>query len=298
MDFKKPTNKSEMYDILQDIFYYYRIKREGGIEMVLEPLSLPRMSYTPMSDEELTKIAQKIAKPSVERERYTVLRDANRKRNEIKLQIDRLPFKKLSEQTIIEKNFDKRREAVQAEALKRGMANSTIITQQVNEIEQERTAEIIKLQTKYSELETQLNDEYDFSTTEISNLQNFYYNLLDYEAAAKKQELIVEQQKIEREVEKYNTGLDEEEQKYQNSIIRQQANLELKFKELNVEPFTKDQLVEMGYYEQVIECVCGYYDTLPAMDAYQDFTNEHRLATYLDDYYVNVLYLYRVKAGQ
>lgn len=298
MKFDLPTTKAEMYNTLQEIFHYYRIKREGGIEMELQPLVLPRMNYTPLTDTQLTEMAKNMVKPAVEREKYPALKQAGRKKDEIQLQIDNIILQRNNEISIIERKFNSRVEKVEADALKRGTANSTIVTQEIAKIEDERSEEISKIISQYEQLEAKLVQEIEFLNTEFSNLQNFYYNILDYEAASKKQELILEQEKIKREVEKYNTGLDEAEQKYQNSIIRQHANLELKFKELNVEPFSKDQLVEMGYYEDVIDCVCGYFDTLPALEAYQEFNSEKKLTTYLDDYYVNVLYMYRVRAGQ
>jgi len=61
--------------------------------------------------------------------------------------------------------------------------------------------------------------------------------------------------------------------------------------------FSKDQLVNMGYYEDVILCVGAYYDTLSSANAYQDFKNEDKLVMYLDDYYQNMLYLYKTRAG-
>ena len=67
--------------------------------------------------------------------------------------------------------------------------------------------------------------------------------------------------------------------------------------EINTQFFTKDQLVEMGYYKDVITCVSGYYDRLSALSAYQDITNETGLITYLDDFYESVVYMYRVRAG-
>ena len=58
MTFDTPTTKAEMYEILQDIFYYYRIQREGNSQIDLEDLELTRLSYTPMTDTERGNRAQ------------------------------------------------------------------------------------------------------------------------------------------------------------------------------------------------------------------------------------------------
>ena len=60
----------------------------------------------------------------------------------------------------------------------------------------------------------------------------------------------------------------------------------------NVE-FTKEQLYDMGYYQDVIDCVCGYYDTLGAAAAFTDISKEGKLVLYLEDYYQNVIYMYK-----
>ena len=53
----------------------------------------------------------------------------------------------------------------------------------------------------------------------------------------------------------------------------------------------------MGYYADVIDCVCAYYDTLPVLTAYQDLASENKLAIYLDDFYQDIVYMYKSRAG-
>ena len=53
----------------------------------------------------------------------------------------------------------------------------------------------------------------------------------------------------------------------------------------------------MGYYQDVIDCVCAYYDTLSAVAAYQGIAHDTRAAIYLEDYYANVVYMYRTLAN-
>ena len=53
----------------------------------------------------------------------------------------------------------------------------------------------------------------------------------------------------------------------------------------------------MGYYEDIMRCVCGYYDILTAVNAYQDILNEQKLSIYLDDYYESLVYMYKMRAG-
>ena len=58
----------------------------------------------------------------------------------------------------------------------------------------------------------------------------------------------------------------------------------------------KEQLVEMGYYADVVKCVMAYYNTLSPLDAYRDLSSEQQVIIYLDDYYSSVLYNYQMRA--
>ena len=71
MQFIIPTTKNEMYEVLQEIFYYYRIRREswGGVD--LKELKLPRLTFEGLTDLELRQKAVTLVTPGVERERET-----------------------------------------------------------------------------------------------------------------------------------------------------------------------------------------------------------------------------------
>ena len=113
---------------------------------------------------------------------------------------------------------------------------------------------------------------------------------------AKIEELKQKQDETERSVFKYNNGIEEKVQKYRNTIAEANANLMLKFLEIRGGEYSKSELVEMGYYESVINCVCSYFDTLDAMTAATQIGKENKLMIYLDDYYDTVLYMYQQRA--
>ena len=121
--------------------------------------------------------------------------------------------------------------------------------------------------------------------------------MFSYEVAAEKDRLKAEEEKLKREIFKYNNGLDEKEQRAANSKLSTERSLELKRIDISVNAFTKDQLVEMGYYTDAINCVCAYFDTLSALTAYQQIAHDTKVAIYLDDYYSNVVYMYKTLAN-
>ncbi|MBR0189432.1 MAG: hypothetical protein IJQ23_03495 [Clostridia bacterium] len=49
----------------------------------------------------------------------------------------------------------------------------------------------------------------------------------------------------------------------------------------------------MQVFSVAIDCVCAYYDTLNPVTAFQQIAHDTKVAIYLDDYYSNVVYMYR-----
>ena len=87
MQFTIPTNKEQMYSVLQQIFYFYRIRREAFTELDLIPLSIPKMIYTPLEQSALLEMASKMVTPQIEREKYKEI-------NQLEREISNLTAKK------------------------------------------------------------------------------------------------------------------------------------------------------------------------------------------------------------
>ena len=56
MDFNLPTTKDQMYSILSDIFYHYRIKRDPYEEFVLPELDIDKIEFISLTEEELIEL--------------------------------------------------------------------------------------------------------------------------------------------------------------------------------------------------------------------------------------------------
>jgi hypothetical protein len=130
----------------------------------------------------------------------------------------------------------------------------------------------------------------------LESADEYFKNTHEKDVDKKVLELKKEREQLTMEVFKYNNGLDEKEQRYENSIKQNQMSLKIRYLEVTTGEFTKDQLIDMGYYQDVVDCVTGYFNTLDASEAYYKFKEQSRLVIYLDDYYDNVLYLYRSAA--
>ena len=73
---------------------------------------------------------------------------------------------------------------------------------------------------------------------------------------------------------------------------------EIDFLAVKAKGFSKDELVNNGYYKDVLKCVTAYYNTLSAADAYNDIMSDAGLAPYLDDYFDDILVMYKLKANE
>ena len=298
MQFKIPTSKDEMYEVLQDIFYYYRIKRAEMEEIDLAPLVLDKMEYTPLSTEQIKSMAESLVLPENQKARY----DAKQK---ISLAISNMVGEResveLSNQKILDDItalYQAQIDKINKEAIDRGVQNSTIVVQEISNVESIMNGKLTIATQEGQEKLALIDGEIASLRESLNNVDAFYDQLYIDSVSAKIIELTSADKDKQDEVFKYNNNLMEKELKYSNEIIRRKADLRLKYQEVQVEFYSKDQLIEMGYYAKVVECIRGYYDTLNAVTAYQDIKAEKKLMIYLEDYYQSVLYLYSVLANE
>ncbi len=298
MEFTNPTTKEQMYEVLQDIFYYYRIRRESWEQVELQPLKLNRIEFNKSTEEEILELAEKLVSPEIKLKKNQAVQQLILAKSELSYKTASLNQQIPDVVNGIIALYDKQVEECKEQLSRLNTINSSIETIEINKIRQNQNEEVSKIRQEYSDKIALLEGEILGLENQIAQTEEFYSILLQEEIDKKVEELKMEENKHLEDVNKYNSSLDEKELKHANDIVVKQANLELKYKELNQAFFSKDQLVEMGYYKDVLSCVCAYYNTLEPMNAYQDFMNETKVVIYLEDYYTNILYLYRAKAGQ
>ena len=297
MQFNTPTTKDEMYVILNDLFYYYRVKREGYEEVSLKELELARLEFTPSTEEELVIKATALLSGEREREISEYKREINEEITKTQAQITALENSAEEQIVKTEELYLSSEEKIKLTAEKNGLINTSAYLDKIAVLENEKNLRITEITADKNIKAAELTATLNALTERLNTAETFNATAFEKSVAAKVVELKDEEAATAREVFKYNNGLDEKEQRYANTILQANANLNLKFMEISMGEFTKDQLVDMGYYTDVVNCVCGYYDTLDSVTAYQDIANEEKLTIYLDDYYQNVVYMYGVKSG-
>ncbi len=296
MEFTNPTTQSEMYSALKEIFYYYRIRRQSFEEVTLLPLELERLNFTTLTDAELLEKAQTLNSAEQYAHDVKYREDINKELAVVTAKLESLPQAQTARIEKINADFDQSVSKLNVSLSKNGLSGSSIAVDKLAQLEVEKNRLLDQAAADYQAQIAALTAEQQTLIAKLENAAEYCAEKAERENLAKRKELIDEQNKIIREVFKYNNGLDEKEQRNANANIESNASLELKFLEIQTGEFTKDQLVEMGYYEDVINCVCAYYDTLPVLTAAQQILRDRRIVEYLDDYYESVIYMYQQRA--
>lgn len=298
MQFEIPTTQQQMYETLNEIFYYYRIRREGWEGIELLPLTLERVRWSPLTETGIKNRVNNAITPEISLANWKETQNVDNQISSLQEKKINLALALEEQKNLITEQYSNKAKLITQDALSRGTANSTIVTNALANLETEKS----KLIEEATENYTLRVADIDAMITALESKKNdiiiFYRMYKDDLYNAKFQLEVDVQNKAKEDALKYNNGIEEKEVKHANSVATRSADLEMKIRELNQSFFSKDQLIEMGYYEDVINCVCGYYDTLDPMTAYQQFNTDKKVTIYLEDYYANILYYYRSRAGQ
>lgn len=297
MNFATPTNKTEMYNILKEIFSYYRIKRDPLEEVMLVELDLERLNYSVPSTSELTAKAEKLVEAENQKEIIERKEKIQDKISEINAEITLLNNNFDKEVAEIETVYNQSYTKFQQTAIKNGLINTSAYLDKLAKIDAEKTSKITLLTTEKNEKITSLQAKLSVLEEKLNGATSFFSTLHAARKNAKMVELKDASDAIKRDVDKYNSGLDEKEQRYKNTLAQANANLKLKYMEISLGEYSKDELVDMGYYDEAVKCVTSYYDPYDPLVAYNDIIRETKLAVYLDDYYQNIVYMYGSRAG-
>ena len=296
MEFNLPTTKEQMYQILNDLFYYYRIKRESYEDVNLTELNLTRLEYTEKTEQELIQKAIVLLSAEHERQKINYQNELDEKILELNQKILLLEQNLASQIESITKMYDESIAKVENQAVKAGLINSSIVADKTVVLEEGKNQKIVLATQEKDEKVSSILAEIESLNLKKSNCNEYFSQIHQSEIDAKVIELIDEQEQKKVDVFKYNNSLDEKEQRYSNTIKESKCSLRLRFLDISSGEFTKDQLIEMGYYNDVMRCVAGYYDTLEPLLAYQDMLDEKKLCIYLEDYYETFVNSYRFNA--
>lgn len=292
MQFQTPTTLEQLHQTLKEIFHYYRVTREGFVAPELEPLELTRLDFQPVEDVELQEKARILVSNENKKEYEEFCLKLRRERAELQGKLSSLDKnKQVLEENVVSLHEESVRK-LQLQALKNGLSGSNILMDKIAYLEQKKNQELSKITANYLSEKSSITSIINYIDDEIKDAKELFEQMLEKSVEIKALELKDEQEKISMQVFKYNNSLDEKEQRYQNGIAETEASLRIRYLEINAREYTDDELIEMGYYKDVIECVCSYYDRFEPMEAAINIKDDKEIVIYLGKYYESVLYKY------
>lgn len=297
MQYETPTNKSQLLTTLKEIYHFYRVQRIEAPKINLKTLAIPKLAFDEKSVEELTEQAQTLILASHQREK-------NKSTEEIKEKLASLEILIASAnqttQSLIEKItelYTVSQEKIREEGTIKGFATSNVVLDKISQLEEEKNQKITEAIEKNHQQVADYESQKAELNVRLTALDEYFSSLFDKEVQAKVIELNEAQLKYRDEINKYNNTVSEKLLNSQNNVLKAQANLDARYKEIIIPEPSKDMLVDMGYYDDVIGCINSYYSTISAREAYQDLLNDKTLMICLDHYYQDLLYAYKLKAS-
>ena len=296
MDFTLTTTKTEMYDTLKELFYHYRIRRQIPEIEKVDSLNLERMQAISYTEEEIRQMALIRLKPQHERELLKEKKElvANIKSLQTQIESQTESTNELIAKT--EENYSKSIQKVQMQIEKNGIAKSSIIIDKIASLEDAKNQSVANISLTSNEKILALSAKKQALEEKLNCIEDVYAQIFNLELLKEQEKIKEEILEKQIEVFKYNNSISEKEQKHQASILNSNANIAVKISQVSSESYSKEQLVEMGYYTDAINCVRGYFDRLSPLEAAQEFKAETNLVIYLDDYYESILYSYHLNA--
>ena len=140
MQFNKPTTKEELHATLKDIFFYYRIKKAEFEQEVLYPISLTRLEFSGLTEEQLMQKASDLVRPEQLAELSKVRLDLLEKKEEYFEKVQQLTKAYNDNVEKVMENYNQSVTKIQEEAIKRGVGMTSVVTAQLNELENKKNA--------------------------------------------------------------------------------------------------------------------------------------------------------------
>lgn len=297
MQFNRPTTLEELYSTLQDIFYYYRVKKADYEQEILQPLVLEKIEFVPKTDQELMQKAHDLIYCEQLIQLNNARLDLVKQKDSYLDKVNQLTKTYNQNVEKVIENYNQSVIKLQEEAIKRGVGMTSVVTAQLKDLEDKKNVQLSSLENEYGTQSQYYLEKIEETSARLENLDSEYQQIFESQKMQKFLMLKDEQEDLMREIFKYNNGIEEKQQRSINSIAQSNASLKLKYMEISAENFSKDQLIELGYYQDVIDCVCAYYDRFTPLDGWRNIANDAKVAIYLEEYYTQIVFMYQQRAG-
>lgn len=276
--------KIEKEDLLKDLKNFNEQIEQGIANVNKNQLSLTRLEYDAPTDDEIIKLASESLESKYKQKKDSLTDLTTEKKNDFLSAIERAKENSQREKIEVNDSFEKAKQSVENNALKRGMARSSVVVNEVGQLERQKNSQLGEVDRELTEKIEGINSQINSLEAELSQS----IKDLDMEKAVELNEKITalkEERKAKQdEVIKYNNSINETETKYNNSYANGVGGEAVK--ELTNRINKEKVQTALNYYTQLpteelaLESLQGDIDVISAMGEYYPYLIKAIMAHY------------------
>ncbi len=236
-------------------------------------LKLERLEYTPLTDDEITTLAKESFESKYATKKQNVTDETASKKLSFLEALENAQKQAKEDKVAVESAYKNAKDNVEDQALKRGMARSSVVVNQVGELEKGKQAHLLDIKEELDQKVNDINDKIVNLELELSkSLKD-----LDMEKAIEINEKIIELRKDEQakkeEIIKYNNSIEAQETQYNNSYV-------------NNEAVDKREKLEIETNRAKVAAAVNYYSTFNSEEeALQALRDDDEVRNAIGNYY-------------
>ena len=227
---------------------------------------LDKLEYTPLTDEEINKLAESGVDKKYEIKIESLEDSLNKAIENVNLNNQKLKDESLSKKSAIDELYDEASKNVENNALKRGIARSSIVSEQLKSLDVSKIKDLLSVDDK-------LANDLKENALKIDSLQDEYQKAVKTLNIEKVLEIDDNIKKLKKEQEDKIT----EVLKYNNTIKKQQMEMDKA-----VEKPTQEEQDEIK--KQMFNVALNYYMSIPKEQALKEFDEDENVRKSLGSY--------------
>ncbi len=294
MEYKKPETEKELLSTLNSIYKYYRLRKDPYSEPDLPLINLQEISYEKMTDEEIEAYARELLLGEQQKEILQRKEDLQKEIKEKKSLIEQCSCTLQEKQKAVINNYEEKIKSLEQDGEKNGLIKSNVIMRNKAKLFAERDEKVKELTVNAEEEICALKSEIASLEEQEKGVEEYFAKTHQSALSSKVAELKQKQYDFMIEVLKYNNSVQEKNVKYANYIENTKANLQVKYIEIRTTPYTKEDLIDLGYYGEVVDCISEYYKRFDDSTVYSEFSACPKLMLYLEDFYETMCTYYKM----
>ncbi|HEY8424202.1 MAG TPA: hypothetical protein VIL23_05560 [Clostridia bacterium] len=262
-------------------------------DIKLPELELERMEYRPLSDQEIEELAKSSLAEYYNKSSKAIEQDAINQQKNLEDYKKQLYDALVQKEQNITQSYDQAKKDVAAQALKRGLARSSIAVLMEKELDAQKAKEIAQARNSYIEQAAEI----DYKIADLEAKKQAAMNDLDITYAAKLaieiNELKQEREQKIKEVQKYNNELAKLQAQYNIDKLKAEQDLTLgQYKILKNKTAGLaeiEQEIEKQKQQKKFEYLLDYLSGIPKKEAIKFAETNPVVKESLDTYYYRKL---------